>query len=247
MDNRHDQAMSFLRKLRKKLVFGAIPRRAVSYGQYLEVFREYLYLKSLLERRRINCVLDVGANEGQFASDLRYAGYAGQIISFEPLKAPFARMKAAFANDPNWSGHQLALGCVEEERALNVGEDSKMTSFLQSEAVGIEGREIIKVRRLDDIFDTLPLDGRESRLLLKTDTQGFDLEVFRGASGCLSSIDALMAEVSVEPIYHGMTRYPEALAAYEAEGFKLYNLSVVSRNVDSGIVEMNCLMARSGN
>ena len=54
-------------------------------------------LSDFIDNRRINLVLDVGANTGQFGQLLRRRGYAGQIISFEPVKEAFwgARKRGA--------------------------------------------------------------------------------------------------------------------------------------------------------
>ena len=41
---------------------------------------------SLFNHFSINCILDVGANEGQFAEKHLKYGYNGRVISFEPIK-----------------------------------------------------------------------------------------------------------------------------------------------------------------
>jgi SAM-dependent methyltransferase len=41
----------------------------------------------------INCILDVGANEGQFAEKHLKYGYNGRVISFEPIKAVFDKLE----------------------------------------------------------------------------------------------------------------------------------------------------------
>lgn len=44
-------------------------------------------LLKALNRFDVDLVLDVGANVGQFASELRLVGYKGNLVSFEPLSA----------------------------------------------------------------------------------------------------------------------------------------------------------------
>lgn len=56
---------------------------------------------ALIRDRKIDLVLDVGANRGQFATALRdELGYRGRIVSFEPLKDVFPLLQQAAAQDP---------------------------------------------------------------------------------------------------------------------------------------------------
>lgn len=64
---------------------------------------------ALLNRNNVEVVLDVGANLGQYAMDLRRFGYTGRIMSFEPVKACFDRLLATSANDYDWTAHRIAL------------------------------------------------------------------------------------------------------------------------------------------
>ena len=61
-------------------------------------------LQKALSHFRIDLVLDVGANTGQFGKRLRTLGYAGEIISFEPLADAHALLQAAAAADPALAG-----------------------------------------------------------------------------------------------------------------------------------------------
>src|SRR5215470_10384051 len=67
-------------------------------------------LADFLRHQAIDLVLDVGANEGQFAIDLREAGYTGEIVSFEPIATVFPKLAANAAGDSHWTARHLAIG-----------------------------------------------------------------------------------------------------------------------------------------
>jgi len=209
---------------------------------------ELTHLKQLIELLEINCVLDVGANNGQFATELRGIGFKGLLVSFEPLQREFVRLQEAFSRDPLWRGFCVALGDKNGPAKINVIPHlTVMSSMLETRSRwGDVETEDVEVKRLDDIFGSIVSELVSPRVLLKMDTQGYDLKVFAGAQGCLQSIQALQSELSVVPLYQNMPHYLESLATYERAGFQLFNLSVVSRTRDGGLQELNCFMKRNG-
>ena len=49
--------------------------------------KNYLYRRQkIIKYYGIDSILDVGANVGQYASELRQLNYKGDILSFEPLE-----------------------------------------------------------------------------------------------------------------------------------------------------------------
>ncbi len=107
-------------------------------------------------------------------------------------------------------------------------------------------QEQVQVRRLDEIFEEVTTGVPEPRIFLKMDTQGYDLNVFEGAAGSLEWTQGLESELSVRPLYEGMKDYVQALSTYQAAGFILSHVSVVSRGADGELMELNCFMRRPG-
>lgn len=206
----------------------------------------------LLRATEVDLVLDVGANVGQYASALRRAGYAGRIVSFEPVAEPFAELARAAADDPLWEVRHHALGAEDGTAEINTtpGTMSSMLSASDfgrdwSDRLGETRTESIEIRRLDSVMDELT-GGRASRAYLKLDTQGFDLEVFRGGGDALRQVVAMQSEVACLAIYDGMPRLQEQLTAYEAEGFETVGMYPVSRDPKSlRIIEFDLLMVRA--
>ena len=235
-------------KLANLVGYGLI-RTGASLPARIHSLDEEARLIRLLEQQRIDCVLDVGAHHGWFGHKLRRAGYIGDIISFEPVPANAAQIEAKAAADPGWSVQRCALGEVAETKIFNVLSTSQggttMSSFLEPK-IGFARREAVEVevRRLEDVLDAvLPADSNP-RLFLKVDTQGFDIPVFRGAGRWLDRVFAMQSEISVIPIYEGMTRYTDSLTVYQDMGFALIDLLVVNRTPDGRVLEFDCRMAR---
>ncbi|MBB4121680.1 FkbM family methyltransferase [Martelella radicis] len=181
----------------------------------------------ILEKRDVNVVLDVGANAGQFAQELRANGYAGRIISFEPTNNAFATLSEAAESDAEWTTMQLALGEFNDTAVINVSENSFSSSLLEAKQWSIDiessircvAQEEVQVRRLDSIFEELirPND----RTFLKVDTQGFELPVIRGALGCLRRIPLIQLEVSFRSVYSSEPPAHDVLSVMAGLGYRV--------------------------
>lgn len=179
----------------------------------------------------IELVFDVGASIGQFAGDLRAAGYRGQIVSFEPLPQAWARLSRTAEGDHRWQVHpRCALGDRDGTIDIHVAANSVSSSALPMLASHLEAapesvyEDVIQapLHRFDDVARTYLADGRAA--LLKIDTQGFEWQVLDGASACLSQIQAVSLELSVVALYEGQRLWGELIDRLTAEGFELWSL-----------------------
>lgn len=219
-----------------------------SLSQYLVSQQVAWVLRSF----QVNCVLDVGANVGQYAKELRAGGYRGRIASFEPTSAALPALRKAAAKDPKWDVYPFALGSEDTTAEINT-DPRTLSSLLPASEFGQQwsdrlqhqGTETIQVRRLDGVIDEVAAGLDDLRGYLKMDTQGFDLEVFGGAKGCLDQVVALQSEVACVPIYEGMPRLQEQLSTYEGAGFEIAGMYQVSRDPSTlRVIEFDMVMVR---
>jgi FkbM family methyltransferase len=210
------------------------------------------HLEEVFKVYRIDTIVDVGANEGQFGAMARELGFTGDIHSFEPVKQTYDKLVRTAAHDARWTTHNLALGRQHGTLAINVSEGSVFSSLLKPNDYGAERFAGIKVQRQEQIevstFDRFMQKhiGGERRIFLKMDTQGYDLEVFGGAAASLNSICCILSELSLIPIYDGMTDYLETLATYQKHGFSVSGMYSVNRNDDLSLIEVDCVMVNRG-
>jgi FkbM family methyltransferase len=212
------------------------------------------HVAALLEKYRVSCVLDVGANRGQYGLALRRAGYTGHIVSFEPVADVFAELHATAARDGKWTAYPYALGREDGTTTINVVPGT-LSSVLAPTRFGrkryAQLREPttseVPLHRLDSILDdVLPGPAGLLRPYLKLDTQGYDLEVFGGLGDRVQDIVAMQAEVSLLQIYEGMPDMAEAVEAYREAGFDITALYPVSRqSATARVLEFDCVMVRA--
>jgi FkbM family methyltransferase len=182
-------------------------------------------LPSFFSRHEFDVVLDVGANIGQYASEIRRSGYSRSIVSFEPLNGAFAALSRSASNDPHWVVQNYALGKDDSEQPINVSGNlasSSLRSMLPlhvaaAPEAAVIGTESIKVKRLDGVFNHFCNSG--DRVLLKIDTQGFERDVLEGATNSILDISALQIELSLVALYHGEALIEEIVGFVRDLGF----------------------------
>ena len=185
-------------------------------------------LTAVLAHHRIDTVLDVGANVGQYGQRLRNWGYSGRIVSFEPLSSAHEQLLARSASDPDWLvAPRMAIGDVDGEIDIQVSAESDMSSILPqnellqeiSPSSAVRTTERVPAHRLDSIIQDYV--NTEQRVLLKIDTQGFEPQVLDGSEALLAQLVGIQLEMSLLPIYEGECDYLTMIRRLAAAGFSL--------------------------
>lgn len=181
----------------------------------------------------VDTVIDVGANEGQYAQILRHIGFSGTIISFEPLSSAHARLRESAAPDPLWKvAPRMALGDHEGEMSMNVasngGASSSILELLETHQraapdITYVGSEPVPMSRLDSIVGGF-LQDEEGNVFLKVDVQGYELQVLDGASELLKRIVGAQLEVSFVSLYQGQALLPTLVDYMMRKGFEIWGI-----------------------
>jgi FkbM family methyltransferase len=215
------------------------------------------HLRALISRYDIDVVVDVGANFGQFRDTLRNeVGFAGPIVSFEPVSKFRAELEARRHSDPAWYVEPYALGSTHESAVIHVMASPGLSSMkepsidaMQSllpapDRVHIDGDETIEVRSLDELVPTHPALRAAKRALLKIDTQGFDVEVIHGARAFLRQTAAIQIELSVLPIYADTPSYQDVIAELHTLGLDLSGMFPVTLDQQLRVIEFDGVFVR---
>lgn len=192
-------------------------------------YPEILALRRFLSAFAIDCVFDVGANAGQYATMLRReAGFAGHILSFEPNPDVFATLSKSAASDAKWHVFNLALSDFDGTADFNIMAADQFSS-LERPAEGLDDifvdrnkvMRTVKMtcHRLEGLLPEFVATHGFSRPFLKMDTQGHDRAVCAGAGEALSHMLGLQTELAVRPLYQGATSYSDMIGWLAEKGF----------------------------
>lgn len=184
-------------------------------------------ITGLLDRHGIDCLLDVGANTGQYARAVRANGYGGHIVSFEPLSGVQDELRARAARDALWTvAPRTAVGAQTGETEINVSGESDMSSILPLDTTAQDRlastrtrhRETVPVTTLAAILDTHTGDAKA--VFVKSDTQGYEARVLDGIGDAWDRISGLQLELSLQPIYEGQPDHLALLDRLAGQGFR---------------------------
>jgi len=192
-----------------------------------------------LRRRNINTIIDVGANEGQFAKDISRVFPSAVIYCFEPLPLTYEKLRS-WAEDghPQIRTFNLALG--EEEGKVEMYqhvEHSPSSSILIATDECVElfpkvrrrQRITVNATTLDKMFGDKS-DLLNPEILIKLDVQGFEGRVLRGGTQTLRKSAACIVEASLFKLYKDQTGFEDIVWFLRDWGFHYAgNLSQVYR------------------
>lgn len=182
-----------------------------------------------LDHFEVDMVFDIGANIGQFASELRSMGYKGKVVSFEPLPDAYKKLVDKASGDKLWDIHtQCAIGDFDGEIEINVAGNSVSSSILPMLKKHSDSAKnsayIGKIKSPISCLDSVAgqyLSGSE-KFFIKIDTQGFEWQVLDGATELLAQAQGVLCELSLVPLYQGQRLWRDIIERLQAEGFSLW-------------------------
>jgi FkbM family methyltransferase len=200
-------------------------------------------------------VLDVGANSGQWGDLLFETGFNGQLISFEAIASVHAGLVAhAKRHGASWRvAPCAALGSERGQVEFNISANSLSSSVLSMRREHVEAapqsayvdKQTVPVERLDELASGLvPPDGS---LMIKIDTQGYEMHVLKGAGGLLPRVVAMQLELSLVALYEGAPSFSEMIQYMQSIGFDIFNIVPVFKDNRTGrVLQVDGYFIRGG-
>ncbi len=196
--------------------------------------------------KNIETIIDVGANQGQFALASTRKFPNAEIFSFEPLPEMYEVFKKNLRDIKKVTIHNVALGNEKGIIDFYKNEHSHASSVLpisekQKEEIPITSKTTkiqIQVDKLDNILSGEKIG---SPVLLKLDVQGYEKNVLQGATRLLPKIDYLVFEASFTSMYEGEPLYDEMHDFLKDLGFELIAPVGLLEGKNGSILQMDFL------
>ena len=220
MSDERDRQMSSLERVAKRVAhtFGLEVSSLHNFGR--DADRD---LPVLLAGVVHPVVFDVGANTGQSVRRFRRVLPGCELYAFEPAPDTFRELETNTRGMSEVHLVNAGMGSNSGTQLLIENEQTVMTSFLQPDtaAWGTVVRETpVEVTTLDEFCADRSVDHID---LLKTDTQGFDLEVLKGGANLFKEdrIRLIYMEVNFSGLYVGQARFDDEYRFLVDHGFGL--------------------------
>jgi FkbM family methyltransferase len=180
----------------------------------------------------IKGIIHIGGHYGQEYDSYKLLNVP--IIFFEPLSKNYSILESRVSNDKNVQTFQCALGNENKTILMNVetANQGQSSSILKPKKhleqyphITFDYTEEVHMFKLDDIDI-----GNNEYNFINIDVQGYELEVLKGSSKFLESVDYIMSEVNNDEVYENCAKVEEL-----DQFLSQYNFSRVETNWAGGI------------
>jgi len=154
-------------------------------------------VRNLREWSKNDVIFDVGANDGRSVLQLIKYFPESSLHAFEPVSSTFHKLIANTKHLDNVKTHSLALGAENGHKSICLHEKPYMNSFLP-EWSDFVSEERVQINTLDSVMEK---NGIDFVHFLKIDTEGYEMEVLKGAQKALSTanIGIIQVEAGLNP------------------------------------------------
>ena len=203
----------------------------------------------VLEGLKIDTIVDIGANRGQFALCARRLYPRARIISLEPLRKPARTYLRVFRRDPLTTLINKAVSMESGTAMMNVSRwdvSSSLLPFAQAQHDNFpfteqSAGERVSTASLSGCLGDNTLVGTS---LLKLDVQGYELAALRASEDLLGTFQYVYVEVSFIELYLGQALASEIVSFLFVNNFKLICVTNLSCGRARRPIQADFLFAR---
>lgn len=188
-----------------------------SKRQYMPYGIDWLWDLSRLDPPpSVRTVIDVGANEGQTVRAVAEAFPNAAVHAFEPIQATFDLLRLGFEAAPGVHLNRLAVSSVPGSARMRHAPNSQASHIVERPAPTDTG--VVSVETVT--LDAYCAEHAIARIdVLKTDTEGHDLQVLKGAARMFAEgrVGWVLTEATFDPddpSHSDFTAQHEWLAQY---------------------------------
>jgi len=198
----------------------------------------------LAELPAMRLVIDIGVAHGTPTLYRHFSDARLELFECNPEYYPGIEKKILNRRDAVL--HRLALGAENIDAVeLNVnGEKSSLLARTKLTNPDMQEFPVVTVpqKRLDSV---LKADAIMRPALLKIDTEGYELEVLKGATGLLDHIDYVITETSVLRRFEDSYAFEEIVNMLQAQGFSVREILSAPLDRDGRIRHVDLLFERA--
>ena len=192
-------------------------------GHGLTAFRDKFSASYLAQRHfEVATLIDVGVAHG--TPELYEAFPEAKVLLVDPDRETLegcmgrfphldADMVCVAAGAEDGSGQMTFMPDPGQNTLLRLRDDKKLDTMI--------AQQHVPIRRLDQLVRE---GGYQAPFGLKIDTEGYELEVLRGASDILHETSFILAEGSIKRRYHGGHRFSDVTSMLAQHGFELFDI-----------------------
>tara|TARA_Y100000741_G_scaffold361926_1_gene346752 strand:+ start:2116 stop:2850 length:735 start_codon:yes stop_codon:yes gene_type:complete len=200
------------------------------------------HIVKTLDFNKIDIVIDIGANEGQFAKKIIEFGYQKKIISFEPIKSVHSMLLDNSKKYKNWIVYRYAFGKNTGYKNINISKNTVSSSILDIKKIHTDiepNAKFLKKEKIKIITLNRYLKNKEfknKKIFLKIDTQGYEKNILLGANRVLDNVSGIMLEASITKLYKGEESFLGIIKFLKKHGFSIWSIQRGFTNKKTGQV-----------
>ena len=198
----------------------------------------------------IKTVIDIGANDGQFARFLARNFNAEETYVFEPLTSYIPALESQASSIPNLKIFNVALSDYQgNERfyqnsykpassLLRVNDLSKKEFSQTSE----ETETTVQIALLDNLLES---ENLKQNIFIKIDVQGVEDKVIKGGEKIFSLAKCVLIEMSFVPLYEKQSLFEEVHSLLVNLGYRFAGIKNQIISSQGQPIFAHCLYLRS--